>query len=58
MIVFCEECGEKYVIDPEKINGDSVSFKCRMCGELITVKRPAGISESGPDDGVGNQGED
>ncbi len=50
MIVFCEECGEKYVIAPEKIKKDAVSFRCRVCDELIIVRRPADSSESDPDD--------
>jgi len=41
MIVFCEECGKKYRIDPAKIKGTAASFKCRSCSHRIVV--PAGM---------------
>lgn len=40
MIVFCEECGKRYRIDPSKIKGESARMKCKACGHVITVKRP------------------
>ncbi|MCF8080708.1 MAG: zinc-ribbon domain-containing protein [Desulfobacterales bacterium] len=39
MIVFCEECGKRYRIDPAKIKGESARLKCKACGHVITVKR-------------------
>jgi len=39
MIVFCEECGKRYRIDPAKIKGAIARLKCKACGHVITVKR-------------------
>jgi methyl-accepting chemotaxis protein len=41
MIVFCEECGKRYRIDAGKIKGDKARLKCKSCGHLIVVERPA-----------------
>ncbi len=40
MIVFCEDCGQKYRINPVKIKGRAASFKCRVCAHQIVVSRP------------------
>jgi predicted Zn finger-like uncharacterized protein len=40
MIAACEGCGKKYRIDPAKIKGDTAKFKCRSCGQIITVSKP------------------
>ena len=40
MIVFCEDCGKKYRVDPTKIIGRAASFKCRACGHQILVSKP------------------
>ncbi len=37
MIVICEECGKKYRLDPSKIKGKGVKFKCKSCDHTITV---------------------
>ena len=46
MIVFCEECGKRYRIDPAKIKGESARLKCKACGHVITVKRPEPLPEA------------
>ena len=40
MIVFCEECGGKYRVDPSKIKGDAAQGKCQFCGHVITIMKP------------------
>jgi DNA-directed RNA polymerase subunit RPC12/RpoP len=40
MLVFCEECGRKYLLDPEKTEGTEARFKCESCDHLIVVKKP------------------
>ncbi|MCP4629381.1 MAG: hypothetical protein GY850_38635 [bacterium] len=40
MIVFCEDCGKKYRIDPANIKGRAASFKCRVCAHQIVVSKP------------------
>jgi len=37
MIIFCEECGEKYIIENEEIKGSEMVFTCRVCKEIIRV---------------------
>lgn len=37
MIVFCEECGERYVIDAEEIKGSAMIFICRVCNDIIRI---------------------
>ncbi len=37
MIVFCEECGAKNIIDPEKIQGDKVDARCKNCKDVLRV---------------------
>ena len=39
MIVFCEECGGKYRVDPSKIKGKEAKGKCRSCGHVITITK-------------------
>ncbi len=39
MIVFCEECGKKYQIDPSKIKGEQAKAKCQSCGHSIAVSK-------------------
>ncbi len=46
MIVFCEECGKRYRIDPAKIKGEIARLKCKSCGHVITVQRPEPSSEA------------
>ncbi len=41
MIVICEECGKKYQIDAGRIKGKQARFKCKGCGHLVTVTKPA-----------------
>lgn len=37
MIIFCEECGVKNCIVPEKINGKTHTFDCCGCGEPLRI---------------------
>jgi predicted Zn finger-like uncharacterized protein len=40
IIVFCEDCGKRYQIDPKKIKGKEAKFKCKSCNHIIEVKKP------------------
>ncbi len=40
MIVICEECGKKFRIDKNRINGPTASFNCNSCQHLILVHKP------------------
>ncbi len=37
MIIFCEECGEKYTLEPDQVKGVELIFICRICNDIITV---------------------
>lgn len=39
MIVICEECGQKYHLDPARIKGPEARFACKVCGHRITVTK-------------------
>jgi methyl-accepting chemotaxis protein len=41
MIVICEECGKKYKVDLDKIQGAKANFKCSNCDHIIVVKKPS-----------------
>ncbi len=37
MIVFCEECGSKNVVEPEALQGDASPPKCKECGDILRI---------------------
>jgi DNA-directed RNA polymerase subunit M/transcription elongation factor TFIIS len=37
MIIFCEECGERYVIEKYTIKEKNIVFNCKKCTYLIKV---------------------
>ncbi len=37
MIVFCEECGERYIIESEEMKGSAMIFICRVCNDIIRI---------------------
>jgi predicted Zn finger-like uncharacterized protein len=45
MVIFCEECGEKYIIEPNEVTGAAMIFKCRTCGDMIRVPIPGSASK-------------
>jgi len=40
MIFFCEECGERYVIEREDIKDNVITFPCRVCKDIIEISIP------------------
>jgi len=40
MVIFCEECGEKYIL-PEHLSGIPVGFQCRKCHDLFNIPQSA-----------------
>jgi predicted Zn finger-like uncharacterized protein len=49
MIVNCEECGKRYSIDLEKMNGDTAKYKCRDCNHINTVVKPTPVKQEAPE---------
>lgn len=43
MIVFCEECGERYIIERDEIKEKVIMFNCRVCMDPIKVLLPGTI---------------
>jgi DNA-directed RNA polymerase subunit M/transcription elongation factor TFIIS len=37
MIVFCEECGERYIIEKYMIKEKIIVFNCKKCKYLIEI---------------------
>jgi two-component system sensor histidine kinase/response regulator len=45
MLTICEKCRKQYQINPSDIKDQSARFKCRECGEIITVSKPSDALE-------------
>lgn len=39
MIATCDHCDKKYKIDPTKLRGPSAKFKCKVCGNVVTITK-------------------
>jgi predicted Zn finger-like uncharacterized protein len=39
MIIFCEECGKRYRIDPTKITGSHTKVRCKACGHVFDISK-------------------
>lgn len=40
MKIVCENCGKKYSFNEDKITGESVKVRCKVCGGAIEVVKP------------------
>lgn len=38
MVIFCEECGERYVIEDDEMKGSAMIFICSVCNEIIRIQ--------------------
>jgi predicted Zn finger-like uncharacterized protein len=47
VIANCSNCGKTYRLDPDKVPGDRIRFKCKDCQTVVTIDKPAGTSPSG-----------
>lgn len=45
MIVFCEDCGERNVIDPEAIRKSGEPVRCTSCGDVLRLSIPIAMSD-------------
>ena len=48
MITTCEHCEKKYKIDPAKIKGSTARFKCKSCGNVVTIIKEEETPEPSP----------
>jgi len=49
MIIFCEECGKRYRIDPTKIKGAHAKVRCKACGHVFDISRSDDMDGTGAD---------
>jgi hypothetical protein len=40
MIVFCEECGTRNVVDPQKLETSPEAARCKACGDMLRLSVP------------------
>lgn len=52
MIIFCDECGERYVLEKNDMKENVVTFKCAICHNLIKVSIPGQEVKNRPDRGI------
>jgi len=59
MVIFCEECGEKYIIEDEEMKGSAMIFICNVCSEIIRIpaketvtKKKQGEESSSPAENI------
>jgi hypothetical protein len=53
MIVFCEECGERNVIDPDEVKASGKPVKCRSCRDVLRFSLPDADESSAVDPSSG-----
>lgn len=54
MIVFCEECGTRNIIDPKQINPQQDPIRCRECNDILryTLPVPPKVKNESPEKSV------
>lgn len=40
MKISCEKCGKKYIVNEDKIKGESIKVKCKTCGNIMEIAKP------------------
>lgn len=40
MIVFCEDCGERNIVNPEEVAKTGKPPRCRACGDILRISLP------------------
>ncbi len=46
MIVFCEDCGERNIVDPEEVAKTGKPPRCRSCSDILRISVPDQPNES------------
>lgn len=46
MIVFCEDCGERNIVDPDEVAKTGKPPRCRSCGDILRISVPDQVYES------------
>jgi len=50
MIVFCEDCGERNIVEPEEMAKTGKPPRCRACGDILRISVPDLSDESSGND--------
>lgn len=45
--IHCDNCGQRYRIDFEKIRGDKIRTKCKACDDIMTIHKPSLVTDTG-----------
>ncbi|MGE0087525.1 MAG: FHA domain-containing protein [Desulfococcaceae bacterium] len=46
MIVFCEDCGERNIVDTDEVAKTGKAPRCRSCGDILRISLPDQSDES------------
>jgi hypothetical protein len=52
MVIFCEECGEKYIL-PQSLSDILTEFECRKCHDIFNI--PQSVLKSSQNEQMDNQ---
>jgi hypothetical protein len=52
MIIFCDECGERYVLEGNDMKEQVIMFECAICHNLVKVSVPDHEVKNQPDRGI------
>jgi DNA-directed RNA polymerase subunit M/transcription elongation factor TFIIS len=52
MIIFCDECGERYVLEKNDMKEKMIMFECEICHNLVKVSVPDYEVKNQPDRGI------
>jgi DNA-directed RNA polymerase subunit M/transcription elongation factor TFIIS len=36
-MVFCEECGERFIIQEDEVDNETIRIECQRCGEVNII---------------------
>jgi hypothetical protein len=48
MVIFCDECGERYVLETNDMKENVIMFECEICHTLVKVSVPGYEAKNKP----------
>ncbi len=57
MVIFCEECGEKYVVEDDEIKGSAMLFICNVCNDIIRIPAREPVNKKNQREEISSQAE-
>ena len=52
MVIFCDECGERYILEKNDMKEKVIMFECEICHNLVKVGVPDYEVKNQPDGGI------